>query len=202
MIAIPRTVQIIFAICIFFIFYASAYAEKPYQIVQIQSNEDNVVKSGETIIVYATYNVSDGQKVTGIGIQIHYNSNFLRLLSIDSTYPEGEQGYITKKDANNDDDDLLTNRAIVMAWSSLGGNTWPYKELPIELMRMTLQVQDVGESEMTQINVIDTSTPGDYTFQGKNLHLFINSTKKLDINDDGFFNMIDVLQTFKHVIQN
>jgi len=206
MISIPKKAQIFIALIVFFISNAqlSADINKPFQIVQILSNDDDIidVKSGDTIEVYATYNVSDGQKVTGIGIQIHYNSNCLDLLNIDNVYPDGEQGHKQKNDSENEDNDPLTDRAIVLAWSSLGGNTWPYQELPIELIRMTLKVKYVGLLVSTQINVVEISKPGNYAFQGENLQLFINTKEKLDINDDGIFNMIDIIQTLNHVKDN
>jgi hypothetical protein len=178
--------------------YLLADINDPKQIVQV-SADDFSVKSDENIIVNATYNVSDGKKVTGIGIQIHFNSNYLKYIESDSHYyQDGYQGSVPKDDEKNEDGDPLTDRVIAMAWSNLGGNTWPYKELPIELFGIAFKVQNVSGPTSTWINVTDTSTPGDYSFNGKNLLLFINTMPNLDINKDGVFNLKDVLQTIRH----
>jgi len=173
-----------------------------YQVVKILTDDDSLVKSGERIVVYATYNVTNGEKVTGIGIQIHYNSQKLQLVSIDSFYAEGDQGSVQKNDDYNDDNDTMTDRIIVMAWSSLGGNSWPWKELPIELVRMTFIVPNEATPGRTWLNVTATSTPGDYSFDGRNLQVNINTQPNLDINNDGFFNMNDVLQTLQNLSRN
>ena len=176
----------------------STFANNITQIVQISSNVTSV-KSGENLIVYANYNVSDGSKTTGIGIEIHYNSEYFELLEIDS-YLEGYQDGLDKIEEENTDEDPLTDRVISMAWSSLGYNTWPYLSLPLELTRLTFKVRKEMSKVQTWINVTATSTSGHNPFEGKNLQFNINPMPNVDINKDGYCNLKDVIQTIKYLI--
>jgi len=177
----------------------TTFANSKAQIVQIYASDSKSVQSGETIFINAYYNVLDGSKTTGLGIEIHYNSSYFELLNIDS-YQDGYQGGLDKIEDNNTDDDPLTDRVISMAWSSLGYDTWPYLALPIDtLTRLTFKVRNDIPSAQSWINVTTTSTSGANPFEGKNLQLFINSSPNLDINNDGFCDLKDVIQALKNL---
>jgi len=193
-----------FKILIFFnillLIASGSFANDSTQMVSLFSAGDTSVRSGELINIYALYNVSDNSKTTGIGIEIHYNSNFLEFIDINSKYEEGFQKGIDKLE-DNSDDDHLTDRVISTAWTSYGYDTWPYLELPIELLRIKFKVRDNVQDVQTWLNVTATSTSGHGPFEGQNLQLFITSLPNIDINKDGKFNLIDIIQTFNHVGQ-
>jgi len=201
--SIPIKIPILLLHIIFTICWAEVYAdiEIPAQIVQLTTDDKLYFKSGEEFVVFARYNVSDDSKVTGLGIKIHYNSKLLTLNISDDDYyyQDGYQGSVQNDDIDNSDDDPLTNRVIIMAWSSLGGNSWPWKKLPIDLIQLNFKVQNEISATQTYINVTKTSSAGGYSFEGNNLQLFINPTPNPDINNDGILNFIDVLTILNHL---
>ena len=166
----------------------------PSQIVKLLSENENVVNSGESFQIYAIYNVSNGKKLTGIGIRIHYNSNYFELLNIDSYHEYGQQGSTDSLDENDYDNDSNTDRFFVMAWTNLG-NTWPLGPLPSELLRLTFKAKDNIKNTESWINISASSTTGGYLFEGYNFQLHIKESSNLDINKDGKFNLIDVIQS-------
>jgi len=202
MISIRKPIQTLIAVCIAslcWINLSTANDTYPSQEVQLLSNQDALVKSGEDFSVYAEYNVSNGKKLTGIGIRIHYNSNFFEFQRIDSYYEFGLTGSTSEStDDLNEDNDPLTDRCVVIAWSSLG-STWPWHELPLELIRVVFKVKDDIENAYSWINVTASSTTGGYIFEGTNIQFLVYKKNNLDINNDGKFNLIDVIQSIKYI---
>jgi len=177
--------------------------DNPKQIVELQTTAPgNIVRSGEIFTVSAVYDVSNGEKLTGIGFQIFYNSSFFEKMSIDYFYEDSPTGLKEFPDVNNLDNDPATDNYLVMGWSVYGGNSWPYLEPPIELIRIVFKLKNNIQHNLSTINLIKKSNASTHDFEGKNLQIEINPPSNPDINQDGELNLIDVIQILKHVGSN
>ncbi|KPA12507.1 hypothetical protein MHK_007287, partial [Candidatus Magnetomorum sp. HK-1] len=96
-----------------------------------------------------------------------------------------------------DDGDQNTDKCIVMGWSSVSPS-WPYTELPLELLKLTFKVKDRWETSQTSFNITLTSKHVDYGFKSYNREISIIKSNS-DINNDGYTNLIDVIQLFQHL---
>ena len=160
-----RHVNIIAAL-VLTVFWCQNLQAASYQYVNLTPSDVN--KSiGSEWIVSVMYDVSTGNnKLTGIGIRIHYDSSKMEYLG-SANMASGNVSDLmnTDEDPIYSDKDSTTDMMIVAAWSAFPETEWPKQPLPFKLVDLTFQVKSgIGASD-TSINVTFTSTASGY--QGK-----------------------------------
>lgn len=98
---------------------------------------------GEPFEVSLSY-TADSEKLTGVGVQLYYDSSKLKLTGIHSIYQGGKLAVDSqsKPDTKNADGDATTDRFINAAWFDLSGN-WPgTSTTPINLYTATFVATD------------------------------------------------------------
>lgn len=125
---------------------------------------------GKTIEFVLTYDVTEGEEqTTGLGLRIHYNSNVVALIDLQETFEEGliAQDNIPHNDTADFDNDPDTDRYIGVAWAGLV-NGWPGSvDLPVTLIRMSIQIRGDSKTNKAPINITSSSVPAGYGFDSQ-----------------------------------
>ena len=128
--------------------------QNPYQSIIVQDSTITTSSEGN-VKVPLKYDISDkNSSVTGLGLQIHYNSNAISPIGETSS---GLTGLFTTNifgnpsiidDINNLDSDDTTDKIIQVNWADLSGN-WPSTDLPLEIGNLNFtRVDDSIESNI------------------------------------------------------
>jgi len=161
----------VFVIAFFFI---TGVAIAKTQSVSL-SPESVVAFSNESVAIKIDYDVIDGNKTTGIGIRIHYNSKVIDNITLSDVYGEGMIGqhYSPQADDKNLDGDLATDKFIIVAWAGITGN-WPViLGLPGTLATMNVKIKSDAPNGETKINVSASAVAAGCAFEGKSATLLV-----------------------------
>lgn len=121
---------------------------------------------GSEVVVPIIYDVSDdNNKMTGLGIRIHFDSSvlsFTTMLNVfeDSLVGQDIQANFDEHDKDHNED---TDSYVGVAWAALSGN-FPDQPLPLELLEIAFEVSTETEVEATEIGFSDSATAQGYLF--------------------------------------
>jgi hypothetical protein len=131
---------------------------------------------GEQVEIRLSYDVVEGEvKTTGIGLRIHYNSRAIADLTLKDVYGESLIGMdsAARDDADDLDNDPLTDKFLSVAWIGVSGN-WPmFLEVPAVLGTIVFKAKAQDEVKITTLNVTASGTPAGYNFHGKGARIIL-----------------------------
>jgi hypothetical protein len=120
---------------------------------------------GGQLTVTVDYNTSTGSNVTGLGLNVHYDSAVLTPVSISDVLqyklfmtPSVDYLY---SDSENGDDVFATDMFMKYSWVDFTGSSWP-GNLPENLLTITFDVVDDNSLENTVIGFSTNSTAAGY----------------------------------------
>ncbi len=125
---------------------------------EIQQTQDSKVQ------LQVSYETSDANLASGLGIRVHYNSQQLSYDRVSgvlqtSLQPIGKP----QTDQADYDNDPNTDTYLVLAWLDFNGN-WPGSALPAALFQISFNIT-AQFSGHTAVNLSASSTASGYTFQ-------------------------------------
>lgn len=127
---------------------------------------------GETFEVSVNYSVTQQASVSGLGIQIFFDSSAVQLAQIDNVFAEGKIAQAIQPDTNNLDSDPTTDTFINISWMSFTGQ-WPMQmEESLELTQLTFTTADDFTGAF--IHVGKSSNAAGYDFVGHSLYISAN----------------------------
>jgi hypothetical protein len=137
----------------------------PMQVVTVAGDPRAVV--GQTMSIVINYDVTDGNSsLTGLGLNIHYNSTQVTFEKFSNIFSTDIISYTgTFSDDEDLDGDSSTDKYVFVAWASLFGN-WP-GTLPKSLSTIDFMVEEAAAGEdSVRIGFSTTSNAIGYSFQG------------------------------------
>jgi len=112
---------------------------------------------GDSFTVSVGYDVSDDNNtLTGLDLNIHFDSSKLNYISYDNFLDKGEIQIspILTNDTANEDNNPSTDKMIVMSWATTAFPAqWPNTALPVVLAELNFSVKQDAESGDTVINI-------------------------------------------------
>jgi len=139
------------------------------------SPESTVAFANETVAVNVLYDANGGNKTTGIGIRIHFDSKFVENLTLSDVYGEGMIGqhYDPQNDEKDLDGDPSTDKFIVVAWAGVTGN-WPvFLSMPGSLAVLNIKLKKEAPNAETLINVSASAVAAGYKFSSDSAKILI-----------------------------
>jgi hypothetical protein len=152
----------------------SATAESPVSIPSVEASTQHVYVSSSTKsedgaqeVVTVSYNADSN--VTGLGINVYYDSSVLTLSDISDVLATNQfiapsLGNI-QNDSSDTDGNADTDKYVTMSWASFVGASWP-GTAPADLLTMTFDIAE-GASGSSAISFTSTSSAAGYTFDGQ-----------------------------------
>jgi hypothetical protein len=135
----------------------------PKQEVSLVGEPKGII--GEQLTVTVDYNTSTDSNVTGLGLNVHYDSSVLTPVSISDVLqyklfmtPSVDYLY---SDSENGDDVFATDMFMKYSWVDFTGSSWP-GNLPENLLTITFDVVDDNSLENTVIGFSTNSTAAGY----------------------------------------
>jgi hypothetical protein len=120
---------------------------------------------GGQLTVTFDYNTSTDSNVTGLGLNVHYDSSVLTPVSVSDVLAYktfiGPSIDSLNSDSDNLDGVAATDMYINMSWVDFTGATWP-GNLPENLLTITFDVIDDDSVDSTVIGISATSTAAGY----------------------------------------
>jgi len=148
---------------------------KGIQVVLLTPSEV-VLAKGDISEFALEYNVLNGEaKTTGLGLRIYFNSSVLSRLTFKNVFTDGliAQEETAQNDADDLDNDPLTDKYLNIAWLGINAD-WPNSgQLPIRLGTIVFQIHQNIKTPSTTLNVKSTSTPAGYVFSGEGASITI-----------------------------
>ena len=160
---------------------------------QIVSSADRIGHVGGTLNIPVSYTTSDGNdKLTGLGLRIHYNSSALTFVDLSDLYSNSLIATGTPEaDTSDFDGDSSTDKFVNVAWVDFSPpGEWPNEALPIDLYTANFSVSDLlSEGSTSTIGFSQSSDVPGYGFQGT--PVLITFTKaNWDIDGNGAYNAL------------
>lgn len=125
---------------------------------------------GQAVSLSGIYTTSDNNnKLSGLGIRVHYDSTKLTFVDIDPFYSINQQGLQCGIDDTEDyDNDTATDKRCLLTWADTSGQ-WPYYnfmgtiygDLPLDLF--TINFTASGDLTSTTVNFTRASTAAGYS---------------------------------------
>lgn len=141
------------------------------QIVTLESSLQSLYPR-ESFEVSVNYSVTQQASVSGLGIQIFFDSTELSLEPLNKVFGEGKIAQATQQDTNNLDGDQNTDTYVNISWMSFSGQ-WPM-QMP-ELLELTqLSFTTADEFTGAYIHVGKSSNAAGYDFVGESLYISAN----------------------------
>jgi Leucine-rich repeat (LRR) protein len=142
----------------------------PYQSVAITGEPVGLL--GENLQLTVSYDVSDGEELTGLGLRMHYDSSVLSFVTFDSVLESDNiSAFGPIQDTQDIDNDSSTDQYISASWASLYLD-WP-GGLPADLFNAIFEVSNNETLSQTDINFSAISTTAGYEFSGEPYNLNI-----------------------------
>lgn len=140
--------------------------------IGVQSDTQDVSIVGEPkgmiggqLTVTVDYGTSTDSNVTGLGLNVHYDSAVLTPVSVSEVLQQdifiAPNASNVAVDSADEDNNATTDYYMNMAWASFTGATWP-GNLPADLLTITFDVVDNDALESTVIGFSDSSTAAGY----------------------------------------
>ncbi len=168
------------------------------------SVSDIVANPGDTItfdLEYSTDPQNDG--LTGIGINMHYDSSILSYEGAANVLQEGHLGMEVKEDSADLDNDPSTDQLVVAAWyDAQTPASWPNGTLPATLFKPSFTVEE-GLTE-THINFSSENTALGYEFSATPVTVTANEANEPNNSPNIIFITLnetpDVIEVGKHLL--
>ena len=121
---------------------------------------------GEQLTITVEYTTSTGSNVTGLGLNVHYDSSVLTPVSVsDVATPDNVISPPSVNSVNSDSGNLdgvaSTDMYMNMAWAVFNGSTWP-GNITEDLLTITFDVVNDDSLDGTVIGFSDSSTAAGY----------------------------------------
>lgn len=119
---------------------------------------------GDAFIITVNYDVTDGNKyLTGLGINVHFNSNKLDYTGYINFLNKGDMNSIPilLEDTSDEDKNKATDMKINISWVSISSQ-WPSEDLPAILAKLNFKVKQDAEKGDTPINISVFEHEADY----------------------------------------
>ncbi len=158
------------------------------QITQIVYHESSPFVAGFANNVRVMYRPSDAVSgLNGLGIRVHYNSQYVESLVIDDVLLVDlvSLGTVSMPDSADFDNDPLTDSYMNIAWATTtGGSSWPGGS-PVKLFDMKVSFSEsVTANTKIHIRFTSTSTHPGYGFSSVPIKTTVN-VNSLDIDGNG-----------------
>ena len=149
------------------------------------SPDSRHVRAGQTFHFDVQYATSDHDStLTGLGLRIHYDSDFVSFAGLSDVLPAGFVQRTTLDDTADYDGDASTDKYVLVAWADRSGN-WPNVALPGRLAKATFVLGSETETGVSSsIRFTASSTAAGYAFSSQGLTVTAVPVS-LDINQDG-----------------
>jgi hypothetical protein len=103
-------------------------------------------------IPYDYQQYPEEQNVSGLIIKLFWDNRELEFTGIDNEYTIDYQGYSnSKEDVSDEDNNINTNRYIIISWFNLENGVWELPQLPLKLF--TPKFKTIGNEKVTHINI-------------------------------------------------
>ena len=140
--------------------------------IGVQSDTQDVSIVGEPkgqiggqLTLTVDYTTSTGSNVTGLGLNVHYDSSVLTPVSVSEVLQQdifiAPNASNVAVDSADEDNNATTDYYMNMAWASFTGATWP-GNITEDLLTITFDVVDNDALENTVIGFSDSSTAAGY----------------------------------------
>lgn len=142
--------------------------------------------ASQIISIPVNYSISNNDTtLSGLGLRLHYNSQFMTFNSLSSLL---QTGLVSQQTPVNDTADLdgfsSTDKYILVAWADLAGN-WPNQTLPSLLYVGNFTLADgLTDGEQSVVNFTAASTAAGYTFEAHSVTVAV-ATTNLDVDGNG-----------------
>jgi len=144
------------AVCL--LYSAVAWSQPKQQQVVLHEQSE----SGAYRIATLIYHVTENEPTTGIGFRIHFDSDKVKIMNIESHLKLSNVGIQIMADMDDLDADPDTDSYINAAWVDLSGN-WPAAtHLPARLYSFTFDAVAAETSEL--FTIYQSSLPVGYDF--------------------------------------
>jgi hypothetical protein len=137
--------------------------DRPKQVIE----PGTLLSDGQgNIEIPVFYGTSDGSNAfSGLGLRIHYNSGDYSSINLGNAVTDGLIGVQDVADVADFDSDPSTDRFIMVAWGSLGGNIDLDSNSPL----LSIQGATLGGSPSTPIHFTAMDTQANYGFAAKSI---------------------------------
>lgn len=141
------------------------------QIVTLETSLQSLYPQ-ESFEVSVNYSVTHQASVSGLGIQIFFDSTALALAPPNNVFGEGKIAQAIQQDTNNLDGDLSTDTYVNISWMSFSGQ-WPMQmSESLELARLSFTSEEDFTGAL--IYVGKSSNAAGYEFIGQSLYISAN----------------------------
>lgn len=141
------------------------------QVVSLDSSTQGIYP-GESFDVLVNYSVTNQVSVSGLGIQIFFDSSVLTLAPVTEVFGEGIIAQAIQADNNNLDNDPSTDSYVNISWMSFSGQ-WPM-QMPESLELTRLSFSSAENFTGSFIHVGKSSNAAGYDFVGQTLYISAN----------------------------
>jgi hypothetical protein len=141
------------------------------QVVSLDSSIQGIYP-GESFDVLVNYSVTNQVSVSGLGIQIFFDSSALTLAPVTEVFGDGKIAQAIQDDNDNLDNDPTTDSYVNISWMSFSGQ-WPM-QMPesLELARLSFTSEEDFTGAL--IHVGKSSNAAGYEFVGQSLYISAN----------------------------
>ena len=154
------------------------------QIISALMNDNHNPIVGDEFNVTINYDVSNNSNLSGIGVNIHYDSSKLEYIECNNIFKKNINEPKLNDDNENNDENSTTDKLVNISWYD-ADNSWPATILPLDLAQLKFIALSEGESK---INI--TFSHSAYIAKAKNLSIEI-----LPINNlEQLYNTITILK--------
>lgn len=141
------------------------------QVVSLDSSIQGIYP-GESFDVLVNYSVTNQVSVSGLGIQIFFDSSAMTLAPITEVFGEGKIAQAIQADNDNLDNDPATDSYVNISWMSFSGQ-WPM-QMPESLELTRLLFTSAEDFSGAFIHVGKSSNAAGYDFVGQSLYVSAN----------------------------
>ncbi len=120
--------------------------------------------------LHVSYDTSDANSVSGLGLRVHYPSKQLSYNAVSSVLQDSLQPIGKPQPDHADyDNDPNTDTYLVLAWLNLNSN-WPGSTLPAALFQISFNITSQFSGH-TAVNLSASSTASGYIFQSNSAQI-------------------------------
>jgi len=125
--------------------------------------------AGDTFTLTVKYNVSDNDDtLTSLAVRIHFDSSKLDYTGYGGFFEFGKLADPQlQDDTGNYDNDVNTDKLVLLTYSRPFDVDWPNEYLPLDLVTLFFEVKTGVEAGVSKINVSKVTGHADYGFVGQ-----------------------------------
>jgi hypothetical protein len=139
----------------------------PYQVVSLSPAAPPAVLGG-ALRLAVQYDVSDSDNtLTSLGVRVHFDSTKLNYTGFENFFETGKLADPQlQDDIADDDNDVNTDKLVLLSYSDPFAGNWPNQPLPLNLVDLLFTVDSAAELGTTQVNVTKVTGHTGYSFAG------------------------------------